>query len=320
MLLPFPRMSQWGYINETGAFCIMPQYVFAGTFIDGLAVVACDKLKGVVNARNEVIVPFEYLDIVDYLDGFTLGKRDGNQFWEVIDMNGRTLSSCEWGWNLGQGLFAMLREGNSGFVVTDATGTAVNDVIYQEVLGLVESVPMLLCKRNGCFCLENLYGDNNDHRLIKKFDFDYMYEFYNGKAIAYKEGRAGIVDIEGNTVVPFLFDEVQRLDYSFERFVLVKTAGADRFRFFEVSTGVLFDLTVENAFCVSCRGEQFYWVFQNGKWSILDADFRTYVCNVGDSAEQMSDSAVLVGTLDGMKYYVVKEGRISEMLITESLC
>lgn len=303
MPLPFPKSHKWGYVDESGIFCIPPQYDSAGTFNDGRAVVAHNGAKGVIDTANKVVVPFEYSDITDFVDGFAMGKRKNGSSWVVVDENGTLLASCEWGWNLGSGMFAMLR--SDGYVVTDAKGAAASDSCYEDVLGFVGGDrQMLHCRRNSFFCIEKLQWAVDGHSVVQKFDFDLMYGFCNGRSIVCKNNREGVVDLEGNVVVPIVFDEVQRIDDTIERFVLVKKSGADGFCFFEIDTGRVLDFVVEDAFCVSSCGESLYWILQNGMWSVLDSDFHVRVQHVGDFAEQMTETAVLVGRFGSWKYYI----------------
>lgn len=49
-----------GYIDKTGKFVIQPQYDSADGFFMGLAVVSKDERAGVINKKNEIIIPFVY--------------------------------------------------------------------------------------------------------------------------------------------------------------------------------------------------------------------------------------------------------------------
>ena len=48
------------------------------------------------------------------------------------------------------------------------------------------------------------------------FDYDYIEEpIYQGKAIAKLRGKVGQIDISGNVVIPFEFDEIKYFDHGF---------------------------------------------------------------------------------------------------------
>ena len=56
-----------GYVNSQNQLIIPNKYSFAGDFIDNLAIVKLEDKFGVINTKDETIIPFEY-DAIELLD------------------------------------------------------------------------------------------------------------------------------------------------------------------------------------------------------------------------------------------------------------
>ena len=71
-LFPFVLDGAFGYMDENGAVVIEPQYSEAGAFKNGMAIVAQNNDYGLINKKNEMLIPMRYLDISHWSEGLIL--------------------------------------------------------------------------------------------------------------------------------------------------------------------------------------------------------------------------------------------------------
>lgn len=71
-LFPFVLDGAFGYMDENGAVVIEPQYSEAGAFKNGMAIVAQNSDYGLINKKNEILIPMRYLDISHWSEGLIL--------------------------------------------------------------------------------------------------------------------------------------------------------------------------------------------------------------------------------------------------------
>ena len=83
-----PESGLWGYIDETGAWGIEPQYAQAQRFVNGYAIVKAAGAEGIIDETGRYVIPPEY-SIWEGTIGFD--GREGNGVF-VMERNGR----CGW--------------------------------------------------------------------------------------------------------------------------------------------------------------------------------------------------------------------------------
>lgn len=79
--------SKYGYIDKTGKEVIAPQFDFADSFSEGLAIVRDDQdLYGAINTKGELVIDFEYPYITKFENGHAhFGDYDT---WGLLDAKG----------------------------------------------------------------------------------------------------------------------------------------------------------------------------------------------------------------------------------------
>jgi hypothetical protein len=60
VLIPYRVKDKWGYASPDGTLRIPAQYDQCGLFENGYAAVNKGRMEGAINAKNEVVVPFDY--------------------------------------------------------------------------------------------------------------------------------------------------------------------------------------------------------------------------------------------------------------------
>ena len=183
---------------------------------------------GVINKDNNIIIPFEYDDILDFSEGRAWARKYGK--WGVIDVNGETVLDFQFNkldnfiynisvicqkedrwenyreWNRYQ-----RRYYNRSHVVTHERWGLVNkkgDILIPLsdsrifIEGVVQN--MILVRKGG-FC--GAFDNNNN--IVIPLSYDGIEILPNGKVKAKKNYKYGLIDLEGNTLIPFEYDELK---------------------------------------------------------------------------------------------------------------
>lgn len=162
-LLAVRRDGLWGYVNRRDETVIAPQYLAAGAFSGGFAVVQCaDQSYAVINAVGEET---------------PLPAGAAPKYMEVYG-----------------GKLVVMDNGNRSAVFSLETGALLSDYLYQEISPYRDGYAMM--RRNNRWGIVNLNGTTT-------LPFSYNYLSYMGEGIYAARGDDGYVsalDAEGNLV------------------------------------------------------------------------------------------------------------------------
>ena len=173
-----------GYINvNTGRIVIDAEannYSKAWVFSDGLAAVMKDGKIGFINAKNEVVIPFQF----DYSDECRM---------------------YDFGYLFHNGYCIMTNtDGDLGLI--DKSGNWVIEPSYDEIWSPHKSGYRVIVKDNKHGVL------NADCTVVYPAEYGYINILSDGFVLT-KGGKQWQVDFEGNTVQPFMFDGTYYLKY-----------------------------------------------------------------------------------------------------------
>ena len=173
-----------GYINvNTGRIVIDAEansYRKAWVFSDGLAAVMRDGKIGFINAKNEVVIPFQF-DYTDKCRMYDFGYVFHNGYCAMTDADG----------DLG---------------LIDKSGNWVVEPAYDEIWAPHKSGYRVIVKDNKHGVL------NADCAVVYPAEYGYINILSDGFVLT-KGGKQWQVDFEGNTVQPFMFDNTYYLNY-----------------------------------------------------------------------------------------------------------
>lgn len=173
-----------GYINvNTGRIVIDAEannYSKAWVFSDGLAAVMKDGKIGFINAKNEVVIPFQF----DYSDECRM---------------------YDFGYLFHNGYCIMTNtDGDLGLI--DKSGNWVIEPSYDEIWSPHKSGYRVIVKDNKHGVL------NADCTVVYPAEYGYINILSDGFVLT-KGGKQWQVDFEGNIVQPFMFDGTYYLKY-----------------------------------------------------------------------------------------------------------
>ncbi|MBQ4089901.1 MAG: WG repeat-containing protein [Clostridia bacterium] len=201
----------WGYINTRGEIVIEPKYEMGfwrgfepdmdfedkHNFSEGLAAVVLDGKYGYIDTNGAEVIPFIYDEAYMFEDGQARVRVENR--WGVIDTAGNWVINPEWEEieALANGAYCVYIDDECGIV--DRNGSLVLDVVYNgldydhEINGYIISC-------------DSGYGtaDAQGNIIIDPI-YDSIDNFICGYAFAVKDGKAGLIDVEGNEITGFVY-------------------------------------------------------------------------------------------------------------------
>lgn len=161
-----------GYVDLTGRVVVPAQYEFTGMIKDGVGVVRSGDLFGVIDEKGRTVLPIMYEEFICDFSANLFGVKSGDK-WGYV--NGRN--------------------------------EAVTDFVFDE-----PSTPA--CPRGTCVAVLNGKSGLLDERgrWVLPASYDAIYDVVPGEAEdnpkigVCRDGKVGFVDLQGNTVIDFLFE------------------------------------------------------------------------------------------------------------------
>ncbi len=222
MFDPYTGVEKWGFIDKYGNTVIDGQFDAAEDFSDGLAAVKKDGLWGYVNTSGELVIPCEYLYVHDFGDGLAF-VRTGDYKEYCIDKSGNIVFEVPkepiqdmFGTVMTYG-YSCIHPHRDGYAMMSNTTGKYEGVVLMDKKGNVTEIPgvdyttgtwntsarfdsgRLPVRAGGHAGVADMDGN-----LIVPFIYDRIYSYSNGVAPARNDdGSWGLIDVNGNVAVPF---------------------------------------------------------------------------------------------------------------------
>ena len=222
MFDPYTGVEKWGFIDKYGNTVIDGQFDAAEDFSDGLAAVKKDGLWGYVNTSGKLVIPCEYLYVHDFGDGLAF-VRTGDYKEYCIDKSGKVVFEVPkepiqdmFGTIMTYG-YSCIHPHRDGYAMMSNTTGKYEGVVLMDKKGNVTEIPGVdyttgTWNTSGRFDSGRLPVRAGGHagvadmdgNLIVPFIYDRIYSYSNGVAPARNdEGLWGLLDVNGNVAVPF---------------------------------------------------------------------------------------------------------------------
>ncbi|UPT66437.1 MAG: WG repeat-containing protein [Sphingobacteriales bacterium JAD_PAG50586_3] len=270
-----------GLINSLGEEVLTPKYNWinqSATASGYMQVKLGDKMGIIDTTGHEIITP-EYESVFS-LDGDLFAIKQ-NEKWGVIDINGNQKLPNEYETIATIYGDRILVKQNKKWGLVDTTGKVIVEPKYDRVdhtafskgmLPVREKRQLLLVDLNGRELLGDigtqqvkLNSGNTWERIgtewklsgsATKYNYDKMRWYSSSMSIAYKDGKAGLVNAAGKEITPFAYDTVRYIAPNLACVVAGKKNGLVN------STGKLvlpvnyyLISTIGNGYCAVCEGE-----------------------------------------------------------------
>lgn len=190
-LIAVPIGEKWGYINLKGEVVIPPQYDSASLFYDGIAEVEIDGKYGFINKKNEIVIPLNH----------TI-RQNADEYRKKID--NKTPHSYRRLRELGDGIWLISEKKDWNYF---RKGLSFEDTIIVEPqfdkiekcgngFVLHDGDEMGLANKKGIVIYPQYY------ELTSVFDdvFMVVHDMIDNTK------RYGLVDINGNTMAPVIYE------------------------------------------------------------------------------------------------------------------
>jgi hypothetical protein len=198
--------SKYGYVNEQGYIIIPCEYDFIDDFHDGRANVKKRGKFGIIDKTGKQIIPCHYDFKLNFVDGFAQVKKDG--ILGRIDMQG--IEQIETPNELSNGLIKGTKFGKWGIEGKD-NHIGVLPFEYDKIEEFVDGKANI---RKG-FAMQGIRKGqwlgttgviDESGNIIIPCNYEDIFQFYDGKALAKKNNKYGYLNENGIIIVPFEYD------------------------------------------------------------------------------------------------------------------
>ena len=184
--------GKYEYIDKEGKEVVSPKYEGAGSFRGGLAVVVADGKCGYIDKEGKEVVSPKYEEAYAFRGGLARVKADGK--WGYIDKEGKEVVSPKYedAYDFREGLARVEADGK--YVYIDKEGKEVISPKYERIRYFGKNTKWLI----------------EPYEFMDDYDYDYDYEgeFSDGLIAVIKDGKAGVINQEGEVIIPTIYDEI----------------------------------------------------------------------------------------------------------------
>ena len=195
--------GKWGFIDNNGDIAIKPQFDFAMSFSEGLALVANQTDSGVVagyidyKGQNLITLSNRYKNLRPYREGLAAFLADSG--WGFMDTKGKTIITPNENWIEVTDFF----NGYASFRIDNYWGLINNKGSL--ILEAKYSLPLFVFNKTASFEDKGRYGYiGTDGKIIFTAQFiEESLPFFNDKTYAKNEKYFRLIDKEGNILPEF---------------------------------------------------------------------------------------------------------------------
>ncbi|MBL7702921.1 MAG: WG repeat-containing protein [Ferruginibacter sp.] len=220
-LIPYRKGNLWGYAAADKNIVVKPEYEEANLFYEGFAVVKKGGKYGYINKEGKVVIPIKYFAAKPFKFGYYESKGNAqktvlfagaapqaNGYEICIDTKGAQLAKCP---AISENSLADVNKPDSVVSVTSYSTIQKSD-LFDKIAGDYKIVPnadetYYIATRNG-----NYGVFNNKFEVIVPFEYNNIEKMNVGPMIYLKVEKAGAKGIFFGTGSPYLAVENSRLD------------------------------------------------------------------------------------------------------------
>jgi len=204
-LAPVEIKGKWGFINRKGKKAIKTQFDWAEPFQEGRAAVAIGLKKGYINKDGELIIPAIYEEAHPFSNGVAIVRKDLK--WGMIDTLGNFLLPNQYDqiepWETDfyrLGVYNPAADRVNIFGLADVSGKLLLDTQYAAIKLIQHSY--IHARRDTLVGLWDRYG--NVVIPMEYTSFGVISD--DGVLAAYKNGKAGFINLQNQIVLPFEYE------------------------------------------------------------------------------------------------------------------
>lgn len=328
-LLKVQKDGKYGLINLDGAEILACEYDNITTLkgVKNSIIIKKDSKIGLLDSNGKIVIPVEYADIIaiteNYQNGYIV-KNQESQFG-VIKSDGQIALECKFNGieNIIDNNRYVVKEGNTWKVIAEDGTTylegKVNNVIDMNNGNAIVS-------NNGKYTVLDIEGNE-----IIAEGYEELAYLFDNKYTAKKDGKYGIINNSGETLVDFKYTEIQynkvtdyikaknennTYDYMTKDLSVKLTAGDETILNGFISIKNQNDVKYYNYKLEEKTNKDVYTdntlfvTKQNGKYGLIDKDGNVIVDPIYDDATEQNDYGYVAVKKDGKWGAVDQEGKL----------
>lgn len=278
---PIKENGKYGFVNYLGEKISCQYENVRDTFSQGLAAVVKDKRIGFIDKTGAVKIPFEYPYSESFFNYFQYGYAkfsEGlcammkNSKFGYIDKNGSNVIPYEYDdagfFRDGLAIVGKATEDNGKYGVIDKNNHVVIPFIYDSMLyqGKRKTLadPLFCVEKEKKWGVCTLFGE-----CLAECKYDKIITFYKGYADICQNGRYGVLDSEGNIVIPLEY-ELIGLESREEGLFVAKKDGC--WGIVNHNNEAVVPFKYDNLRMEKLKDTVLFIAITNGKQDILDAE------------------------------------------------
>lgn len=210
----------WGFIDPTGKEAIPCQYEQVGNFADGMAPVKLNGKWIFIDKTGKVLYQLSlkhddynvsYLDFHDGMANVVLGSGD-SFLGGYIDTEGNEVIPCThegWSFEADNGKWGIFSDGvttiedNTGYFVIDKSGKEVVAIgKYSYIAPFFEGRAVVTKTDSGSGIDQFSIIDTKGNEIVTLGKYEQIKDFSDGVAAIYSNGKNGLIDTNGNEILP----------------------------------------------------------------------------------------------------------------------
>ena len=201
-----------GIINSKGELVVNIENDWIEPFNDrGLARARKNNKYGLYALNGSLIVDFIYDNIGEFSNGYALVADSNN--CTFINEKVKLITDFKFEYSpealtyskfSDLGFAKVMTKGKFGII--DTTGEKVVPAIF-DAIGVYNPKGLTAVSKKGKWGYAN-----QDMRLIINYIYDFAGDFYKGKAIVKKDDLYGLIDMEGNFLLPLQYESLKKID------------------------------------------------------------------------------------------------------------
>lgn len=161
---------------------------------------------GLVNDKNEEIVPCKYSNILGFFNGSPLAVVEINHKYGYIDTQGREVVPVQYNFADDRfycGIAGVTKNGKHGGI--NSFGREVIPCVYEDFICFIDDLAST--KKNNRYGIIDTVGN-----IIIGFEYDYLSVMGRNRICAQRNGNYGLIDYKGQQVAPFVYDGISDIN------------------------------------------------------------------------------------------------------------
>lgn len=191
------KEGKWGYINAANQVAIPFEYEVLNSFIDGRALAKKGNYWGMINLYNKTVLPFEYDNLIGETNGFINANKGG--FWGILNNRFEVVVPFEYDRIDVMDDYFKTEKNNKIGLFTKG-GTMLLPAFYD---ALTADEYGLKVQKDGKFGLLNPSGE-----VIIPVIYDELMYFSNGFSRVKKGAFYGMITSSGSLVIPCEYSDL----------------------------------------------------------------------------------------------------------------